>query len=95
MWRLRASRDHERAAGAGRAMASLRWGDSRRIIASCARFAQMIAPDARVVARPASIRPARISKRQREILAEYAAESGESVAPGHGGILDKVRDALG
>ncbi len=39
--------------------------------------------------------PAKLSKRQREILAEYAAESGESVAPGHGGILDKVRDALG
>ncbi len=32
-------------------------GDSRRIVASGARFAQMIAPDARVVARPSSIRP--------------------------------------
>jgi molecular chaperone DnaJ len=39
--------------------------------------------------------PARLSKRQREILAEYAAESGESVATPPGGILDKVRDALG
>jgi molecular chaperone DnaJ len=40
--------------------------------------------------------PAKLSKRQREILAEYAAEAGEEVAPpGSGGILDKVRDALG
>jgi molecular chaperone DnaJ len=40
--------------------------------------------------------PAKLSKRQRELLAEYAAESGEDVAaPGSGGILDKVRDALG
>jgi DnaJ-class molecular chaperone len=38
--------------------------------------------------------PARLSKRQRELLAEYAAESGEDVAAA-GGILDKVRDALG
>ncbi|HEX5823879.1 MAG TPA: molecular chaperone DnaJ [Candidatus Limnocylindrales bacterium] len=38
--------------------------------------------------------PAKLSKRQRELLAEYAAESGEDVAAG-GGILDKVRDALG
>jgi len=38
--------------------------------------------------------PAKLSKRQRELLAEYAAESGEGVtAPG--GIFDKVRDALG
>ena len=37
--------------------------------------------------------PAKLSKRQRELLAEFAAEGGESVeAPG---ILDKVRDALG
>ncbi|MBA2381542.1 MAG: molecular chaperone DnaJ [Chloroflexi bacterium] len=39
--------------------------------------------------------PAKLSKRQRELLAEYAIESGEVVAVGHGGILDKVRDALG
>ena len=38
--------------------------------------------------------PAKLSKRQREILAEYAAESGETVAAPHG-IFDKVRDALG
>jgi molecular chaperone DnaJ len=38
--------------------------------------------------------PARLSKRQRELLAEYAAESGEDVGA-TGGILDKVRDALG
>jgi molecular chaperone DnaJ len=39
--------------------------------------------------------PAKLSKRQRELLAEYAAEGGETVAGPHGGILDKVRDALG
>ena len=39
--------------------------------------------------------PAKLSKRQRELLAEYANESGEAVAEPHGGILDKVRDALG
>jgi molecular chaperone DnaJ len=39
--------------------------------------------------------PTRLSKRQRELLAEYAAEAGEPVANGHSGILDKVRDALG
>jgi len=39
--------------------------------------------------------PARLSKRQRELLAEYAAEAGEPVATPHPGILDKVRDALG
>jgi len=38
--------------------------------------------------------PAKLSKRQRELLAEYAAESGEDVAAGSG-LLDKVRDALG
>ena len=38
--------------------------------------------------------PAKLSKRQRELLAEYAAESGEDVAA-NSGILDKVRDALG
>jgi molecular chaperone DnaJ len=39
--------------------------------------------------------PAKLSKRQRELLAEYAAESGEDVSAGGSGILDKVRDALG
>jgi molecular chaperone DnaJ len=39
--------------------------------------------------------PAKLSKRQRELLVEYAADAGETVAPGHGGIFDKVRDALG
>jgi molecular chaperone DnaJ len=39
--------------------------------------------------------PAKLSKRQRELLAEYAADAGESVAPNQGGIFDKVRDALG
>jgi molecular chaperone DnaJ len=39
--------------------------------------------------------PAKLSKRQRELLAEYAAESGEEISATHGGILDKVRDALG
>jgi len=39
--------------------------------------------------------PAKLSKRQRELLAEYAADAGETVANGHGRILDKVRDALG
>ena len=38
--------------------------------------------------------PAKLSKRQRELLTEYAAESGEDVAAGSG-IFDKVRDALG
>jgi molecular chaperone DnaJ len=40
--------------------------------------------------------PTRLSKRQKELLTEYAAETGDSVGNGaHGGILDKVRDALG
>ena len=39
--------------------------------------------------------PAKLSKRQRELLAEYAADAGETVAQQHGGIIDKVRDALG
>jgi hypothetical protein len=39
--------------------------------------------------------PARLSKRQRELLAEYAAEGGEDVAAAAPGILGKVRDALG
>jgi molecular chaperone DnaJ len=39
--------------------------------------------------------PARLSKRQRELLADYAAESGEEVSAPAPGILGKVRDALG
>ena len=39
--------------------------------------------------------PAKLSKRQRELLAEFAAESGEEVAAPGGGIFDTVRDALG
>ena len=39
--------------------------------------------------------PAKLSKRQRELLTDYAAEAGEAVTAAHGGIIDKVRDALG
>jgi molecular chaperone DnaJ len=39
--------------------------------------------------------PAKLSKRQRELLTDYATESGEAVSPAGAGILDKVRDALG
>jgi molecular chaperone DnaJ len=39
--------------------------------------------------------PAKLSKRQRELLTEYAEVSGEDVAAGGSGILDKVRDAFG
>ena len=39
--------------------------------------------------------PSKLSKRQRELLAEYADEAGEPVSANGGGILDKVRDALG
>jgi len=39
--------------------------------------------------------PAKLSKRQRELLAEFAAESGDEIAASGGGIFDKVRDALG
>jgi molecular chaperone DnaJ len=39
--------------------------------------------------------PARLSKRQRELLAAYAEESGETVSEAHPGIIEKVRDALG
>jgi molecular chaperone DnaJ len=38
--------------------------------------------------------PSKLSKRQRELLSSYAAESGEDVTGGSG-ILEKVRDALG
>jgi molecular chaperone DnaJ len=40
--------------------------------------------------------PAKLSKRQRELLVEYAEDAGEAVSPpNHAGIFDKVRDALG
>jgi molecular chaperone DnaJ len=39
--------------------------------------------------------PDRLSKRQRELLTDYAVESGEAVSGTGGGIFDKVRDALG
>ncbi len=37
--------------------------------------------------------PTKLSKRQRQLLEELAAESGEAVLAG--GILDRVKDALG
>ncbi len=37
--------------------------------------------------------PTRLSKKQRQLLEEFAAESGEAVLPG--GIFDRVKDALG
>jgi molecular chaperone DnaJ len=39
--------------------------------------------------------PTRLSKRQRSILEEYAAEAGDEVSGNGSGIFDKVRDALG
>jgi molecular chaperone DnaJ len=39
--------------------------------------------------------PSKLSKRQREILEMYATESGEVVSEAHGGLFDRVRDALG
>ncbi len=40
--------------------------------------------------------PTRLSRRQRELLEAYAAESGEAVGGnGSGGLLERVRDALG
>jgi molecular chaperone DnaJ len=39
--------------------------------------------------------PSKLSKRQRELLAEYAEEAGEAVSADGGGILHRVRDALG
>ena len=40
--------------------------------------------------------PTRLSKRQREALVDYATDAGEAVSPGGGGgILERVRDALG
>jgi len=38
--------------------------------------------------------PTKLSKRQRQLLEELAAESGDAVLPG-GGILDRMKDALG
>jgi molecular chaperone DnaJ len=37
--------------------------------------------------------PTRLSKKQRQLLEELAAESGETVLTG--GVIDKVKDALG
>ncbi len=39
--------------------------------------------------------PTRLTRSQREHLEAFAAEAGESVTSNSGGILDKVRDALG
>jgi molecular chaperone DnaJ len=39
--------------------------------------------------------PTKLSRRQRELLAEYADESGEPVTANAQGILERVRDALG
>jgi molecular chaperone DnaJ len=39
--------------------------------------------------------PSKLSKRQRELLEAYAAESGEVVSENGHGILGRVRDALG
>jgi len=39
--------------------------------------------------------PTKLSRRQRELLEELAREAGEPVSANGGGILDKVRDALG
>jgi molecular chaperone DnaJ len=38
--------------------------------------------------------PQKLSKRQRQLLEELAAESGETVLPG-GGLLDRMKDAIG
>jgi hypothetical protein len=37
--------------------------------------------------------PTKLSKRQRQLLEELAAESGEVVLPG--GIINRMKDALG
>jgi molecular chaperone DnaJ len=39
--------------------------------------------------------PSKLTKRQRELLEAYAAESGEAVSESGHGILGRVRDALG
>jgi molecular chaperone DnaJ len=38
--------------------------------------------------------PNKLNKRQRELLEEFAAETGETVSQNGGGFLDRVRDAL-
>ena len=40
------------------------------------------------------VTPGKLSKRQRELLEAYAAESGEAVHGSGGGILDRMKDAL-
>jgi len=39
--------------------------------------------------------PTKLSKRQRSLLQDYAAEAGEEISANGGGLMDKVRDALG
>jgi molecular chaperone DnaJ len=39
--------------------------------------------------------PTKLSKRQRQLLEELAAEGGEPVSNGGGGLLDRMKDALG
>ena len=39
--------------------------------------------------------PSKLTRRQRELLESYAEEGGEAVTPSGGGILERVRDALG
>ena len=39
--------------------------------------------------------PTKLSRKQRELLEQLAAESGEPVLPGPGGIIDRMRDVLG
>ena len=39
--------------------------------------------------------PTKLSRKQRELLEQLAAESGEPVMPGSGGIIDRMRDVLG
>ncbi|HVA84914.1 MAG TPA: molecular chaperone DnaJ [Candidatus Saccharimonadales bacterium] len=39
--------------------------------------------------------PTKLTKHQRELLEQFAHESGEAVSSSGGGILDRVRDALG
>jgi hypothetical protein len=39
--------------------------------------------------------PTKLSKKQRQLLEDLAAESGEQVMSGGGGILDRMKDAIG
>jgi DnaJ-class molecular chaperone len=39
--------------------------------------------------------PTKLSREQREALEAYAAASGESNVGGKGGVLDRIKDALG